>query len=184
MGCGQVRVKAAPNTTEGASSTPSYVKSALKGSKSHREWKAKKRSILHRKNLAPNKSVNFDERVRIKSRTPTPKARLYEKQSSSRGSIPKDEDVTSISSDEDSSIDQTSESSSTSSRQKTTPRNAVSPAPATSYQSVQSSLTHPRLIEHHLPLANGGSSPQTTYYEFSRRQGDQLKPSYTKRTTN
>ena len=195
MGCRQVRVKPPPDTAESASSAPTYVKSALKDSKSRRAGKTKKLSILHRKKLAPNKSVNFDERVRIKSRTPTPKTRLYEKQSSSkasRGSTPTDDDATSISSGEESSVEQASESSSSlssrspskSSRQKTAPRNTVSPAPTTSHQSGQPSMTHPRLIEHRLPLANGVSPAQTTYYEFSRRQGDQLKPSYTKRTTN
>ena len=195
MGCRQVRVKPPPDTAKSASSAPAYVKSALKDSKSRRGGKTKKLSLLHRKQLAPNKSVNFDERVRIKSRTPTPKTSLYEKQPSSkasRGSTPTDDDATSISSEDGSSIEQASESSSSlssrspskSSKQKTMPRNAVSPAATTPHQTSQPSMTHPQLIEHRLPLANGGSSAQTTYYEFSRRQGDQLKPSYTKRTTN
>lgn len=176
MGCRQVRVRAPPNAAKSASSAPTYVKSALKDSMSQRGGKTKKLSLVHGKKLATNKSVNFDERVRIKSRTPTPKTRRYERQSS-------------ISSEDGSSIEQASESSSSlspskSSRQKIAPRNAVSPAASTSHQYGQTSLAHPRLIEHRLPLANGGSSAQTTYYEFSRRQGDPLQPSYTKRTTN
>jgi len=65
-------------TTETSSTTPVYVKSALKKSRVNGKGKTEKLSFLKQKPSILNKSVNFDENVEVKLRTPTPKESRYE----------------------------------------------------------------------------------------------------------
>jgi hypothetical protein len=60
---------------------PSYVKSALKKGHLDGRGKTERSTFLKRKPEVLNKSVNFDEQVQVKSRTPTPSKIWYEKAS-------------------------------------------------------------------------------------------------------
>jgi hypothetical protein len=58
---------------------PIYVKSALKPSRPNGKSKSGKLTFLRKKSAGLNKSVNFDEKVRVKVRTPTPNQTRYER---------------------------------------------------------------------------------------------------------
>lgn len=81
MGCKQTTVKS-PSlvfaTSPTAPNTPIYIKSALKTPQANGRGKNVKLSSSKRKQPALSKSVNFDEKVRVKLRTPTPKETRYE----------------------------------------------------------------------------------------------------------
>ncbi|CAF0866961.1 unnamed protein product [Rotaria sordida] len=61
---------------------PAYVKSALKKSDPDEQRMTERRIFSKRQLPSANKSVNFDETVLVKSRTPTPSKIWYEKASS------------------------------------------------------------------------------------------------------
>ena len=71
-----------PVVTITATPIPSHVKSALKKSASDGRQKTNGGSFVKRKAPALNKTVNFDEQVLVKPRTPTPNKSWYEKASS------------------------------------------------------------------------------------------------------
>lgn len=62
--------------------TPAYIKSALKKTPSDSRKRTNKPPTFHWKPLPLNKTVNFDEQVLVKARTPTPNKIWYEKSSS------------------------------------------------------------------------------------------------------
>jgi len=109
---GYPSTKAPPVVIITAPPTPAYVKSALKKPNSDGRGVTEGLSFFNRKPPPFNKSVNFDEQVLVKSRTPTPNKIWYEKPSST---MPKrkhpgnddddydydDEEIESISSDEE-----------------------------------------------------------------------------------
>jgi hypothetical protein len=90
MGCKQTTIKSPslvlePSQTSPISSTtPIYVKSALKQSRVNGIGKPGRRPFSKRKPPTLSKSVNFDENVRVKLRTPTPKQSRYENTSSAK----------------------------------------------------------------------------------------------------
>jgi hypothetical protein len=92
MGC--IETKTNPplvvNTT--TPSVPIYVKSALKKSRANGRGKSGKLTSLKNKSTIANKSVNFDENVRVKLRTPTPKDAQYQRSSTKQTSHVDDED--------------------------------------------------------------------------------------------
>ncbi|CAF0766193.1 unnamed protein product [Rotaria sordida] len=119
MGCQQAKIKSSPVVIATSPPTLPYVKSALK--KSHVKGgggggggKTEKLSLLKQKESTLNKSVNFDEKVQVKLRTPTPRERSYEKISSTKivkrqihsDDDDNDDEVTSISSQEDNIINE------------------------------------------------------------------------------
>ena len=61
---------------------PSYIKSALKRGPYDGRGQIEKRSLFNKRLHPFNKSVNFDEQVLVKARTPTPTKVWYEKSSS------------------------------------------------------------------------------------------------------
>jgi hypothetical protein len=92
MGCKQTTTKSpsivfaisptsttSPTTETSQTTTPVYVKSALKKSRVSGKGKTEKLSFLKQKPSILSKSVNFDENVEVKLRTPTPKESRYEK---------------------------------------------------------------------------------------------------------
>lgn len=91
---------------------PIYVKSALKPSRPNGKSKSGKLTFLRKKSAGLNKSVNFDEKVRVKVRTPTPNQTRYERSFTKQISnddhyINDDDEISSISSqDEDVNHDQ------------------------------------------------------------------------------
>jgi hypothetical protein len=127
MGCKQATIKSPsvvfatspplPNSSSPLPNVPIYVKSALKQSRVNTKGKTEKLSFLKRKQPSLNKSVNFDEQVRVKLRTPTPKETRYENTSSEKIETKQtpnnhdnddddDDQVSSISSQEDILIEQ------------------------------------------------------------------------------
>ena len=91
---------------------PIYVKSALKTPRPNGKSKSGKLTFLKKKSAALSKSVNFDEKVRVKVRTPTPNQTRYERSFTKQISnddhyIDDDDQISSISSqDEDINHDQ------------------------------------------------------------------------------
>jgi hypothetical protein len=114
---GYPSTKAPPVVIITAPPIPAYVKSALKKPNSDGRGVTEGLSFFNRKPPPFNKSVNFDEQVLVKSRTPTPNKIWYEKPSST---MPKrkhpgnddddydydDEEIESISSDEEEENDE------------------------------------------------------------------------------
>ncbi|CAF1685625.1 unnamed protein product [Rotaria magnacalcarata] len=84
MGCKQTTTKTPPVVIATSPTTPNYVKSALKKSHVKEGGKTEKLSHLKQKVSTSHKSVNFDEKVRVKSRTPTPRERRYERTPSTK----------------------------------------------------------------------------------------------------
>ncbi|CAF0972251.1 unnamed protein product [Rotaria sp. Silwood1] len=113
MGCKQTTIKSPSVVIATSPTTSSNVKSALKKSHVKGGEKTEKPSFLKQKVPTLNKSVNFDEKVQVKLRTPTPRERQYEKASSKKivqrqiyhndkdNDDDDDDEVTSISSQED-----------------------------------------------------------------------------------
>jgi hypothetical protein len=107
MGCKQTTTNKSPSTVPAtATTTPIYVKSALKNSRVNRTEKTSKRSVFKLRPLTTGKSVNFDEKVQVKSRTPTPKEMRNGSTSDSKQASTDDDDyddnqLSSISSQED-----------------------------------------------------------------------------------
>ncbi|CAF2322240.1 unnamed protein product [Rotaria sp. Silwood2] len=62
--------------------TPSFVKSALKRTDPDEKRRTERHMFSRQKPLSTLKSVNFDEKVLVKARTPTPSKIWYEKSSS------------------------------------------------------------------------------------------------------
>ncbi|CAF3355996.1 unnamed protein product [Rotaria sp. Silwood1] len=71
-----------PNIMITAPPTPSYVKSALKKTNPDEKRRTERHMFLQRQPLPAIKSVNFNEEVLVKARTPTPSKVWYEKASS------------------------------------------------------------------------------------------------------
>lgn len=71
-----------PIVTITAPPIPAYVKSVLKKTNSDERTRSEGLSFLTRRRLSVNKSVNFDDQVLVKARTPTPNKTWYEKKSS------------------------------------------------------------------------------------------------------
>ncbi|CAF3434465.1 unnamed protein product [Rotaria socialis] len=84
MGCKQTTTKTPPVVIATSPTTPNYVKSALKKSHVKGGGKTEKLSHLKQKVSTSHKSVNFDEKVQVKSRTPTPKERRYDRAPSTK----------------------------------------------------------------------------------------------------
>jgi hypothetical protein len=95
MGCKQTTIKLPVAVVTVSSPTSTYVKSSMKKSHLNAKGKTEKMSFMKRKPPATNKSVNFDEKVQVKSRTPTPKQTQNEESPSKkiyRRQIPTDDD--------------------------------------------------------------------------------------------
>ncbi|CAF2211840.1 unnamed protein product [Rotaria magnacalcarata] len=76
-------MRTSPTTMITAAPIPSYVKSALKKTAPYETLQTDDRNLFRqRKPFATNKTVNFDEQVLVKARTPTPNKSWYEKKSS------------------------------------------------------------------------------------------------------
>jgi hypothetical protein len=78
MGC--IETKRTPPSVVIPTSTaaPIYVKSALKNSRGNIKGRSQRLSDSNREIPTVNKSVNFDEKVEVKLRTPTPKLMDYD----------------------------------------------------------------------------------------------------------
>jgi hypothetical protein len=114
MGCKQTTTKNSPSLV--LTTAPNklvYIKSALKKSPVNGKGKTEKLSFLKRQPSIVNKSVNFDEKVRVKLRTPTPNKTRHDNTALSGKVGPKptpkddndddedDDELSSISSQED-----------------------------------------------------------------------------------
>ncbi|CAF2457607.1 unnamed protein product [Rotaria sp. Silwood2] len=118
MGCKQTTTKSPPVVIATSPTTSTYVKSALKKSNVKGGEKTEKLSFLKQKVSTLNKSVNFNEKVQVKLRTPTPREKRYEKTLSAKivkrqihndttdDDDDDDDEVTSISSQEDNIINE------------------------------------------------------------------------------
>lgn len=128
MGCKQTTTKPPSVVVATTPSAPVYVKSALKNSYVKGGGKTEKLSLLKQKESTLNKSVNFDEKVQVKLRTPTPRERQYERTLSAKRIRKKlsrsyeeedddDDEVMSISSQEENTANESIRSLKTSSTQ-------------------------------------------------------------------
>ncbi|CAF1139161.1 unnamed protein product [Adineta steineri] len=72
MGCKQTRTTPSAVVNVTSSFEPVYVKSALKNSRSKGKGKTERLSMTEQDIRGRSKSVNFDEKVEVKLRTPTP----------------------------------------------------------------------------------------------------------------
>lgn len=79
---GYPKIKTPPMIMVTGSPTPNYMKSALKKTDSDENGKNPRYPFLNRKPLGATRSVNFDEQVKVKARTPSPNKTWYEKESS------------------------------------------------------------------------------------------------------
>ena len=111
MGCKQTRTKSPAavvvrtvpaDTTAAGAASPAFVKSALKKPPTSGRSRMDKLSARHRPPATLTRSVIFDEKVQVKSRTPTPRESHYESRRSASTTDGNDQEVTSISSEEES----------------------------------------------------------------------------------
>jgi len=78
MGCIETKRTPPPVVIPTSTVAPIYVKSALKNSRGNIKGRSQRLSDSNREIPTVNKSVNFDEKVEVKLRTPTPKLMEYD----------------------------------------------------------------------------------------------------------
>jgi hypothetical protein len=78
MGCIETKRTPPPVVIPTSTAAPIYVKSALKNSRGNIKGRSQRLSDSNREIPTVNKSVNFDEKVEVKLRTPTPKLMEYD----------------------------------------------------------------------------------------------------------